>query len=180
MKTAELVKREHDAILESLAVLASMCKRLNLDIEIPAEDLAMIIDFTVSFTMNYHEAREESILFPAMEKAGITSPGSLHGSFTAQHHLQRADLRLMEDSVMHEPFHRDKFIRGAVDYVLKKRVHMEKEMREIYEVADAMMDQASVERLGRELGQYDATVTGASRVEELYRIPVLLKATYWE
>lgn len=180
MKTAELVKREHDAILESLAVLASMCKRLNLDIEIPAEDLAMIIDFTVSFTMNYHEAREESILFPALEKSGIINYTGLKEPFTAQHHLQRADLRLMEDSLKHEPFHRDKFIRGATDYMLKKRAHIEKEMREIYESADAKMDQSSIEKLGRELGQYDAAVTGAARVEELYRIPGLLKATYWE
>lgn len=180
MKTAELMKREHDAILESLDILENMCKRLNVDLEIPAEDLAMIIDFTVSFTLNYHEAREESIVFPAIEKAGIISPAGFQGSFTAQHHLQRADLRLMEDSLKHEPFHRDKFIRGAGDYLLKKRAHIEKEIHEIYVVADAKMDRASIESLVRELEKYDVTVTGTGRLDELFRVPGLLKCTYWE
>ncbi|HPS57076.1 MAG TPA: hemerythrin domain-containing protein [Spirochaetota bacterium] len=178
MKTADLLKREHDAILDFLEVLESVCRNMEAGNDVPAEDLTIILDFIVSFTGKYHRAREESIVFPAMENAGILHQNGMLEALTAQHHALQGYTRLMEDALTHIPFHRDKFIKAAEDYTARARLHIEKEIHELFPLADSKMDQASIEKMGRELDQFDVTVTGIARIEELYNIPGLLKGAY--
>lgn len=180
MKTADLFKREHDAILEFIDALESIGRYMENGNDVPAEDLSIVLDFIESFTAGYHQAREETIIFPAMEKAGILAHNGPLGIMTAQHHALRGYIRLMDDSLAHIPFHRDKFIKAAEDYSALARSHIEKETREIFPLADLKMEQASIESLCRDLDNYDITVTGAARLEELYKIPGLLKGAYQE
>lgn len=178
MKTGDLLKREHDAILDFLEVLESISRYMESGNEVPAEDLSIILDFIVSFTGKYHQAREEKIVFPAMANAGILNHNGPLGEMITQHHTLQGYIRLMEDSLTHTPFHRDKFIKAAEDYTARARTHIAAETGELFPLADSRMDQASIEKLARELEQYDITVTGMSRVDELYNIPGLLKGAY--
>ncbi len=178
MKTADLFKREHDAILESCKVLDYMCGLLNSGRSVPLEDLAIILEFIEEFTFKYHLLREESIAFPAMEAAGILNRYGLIGDMIAEHHAMKGYVRLMEDSLAHNPFHRDKFIKGAEDYVEMMRSHIEKETDELFPLADSRMDQESVGKLSRELEQFELTVTGKGRLDELYRMPGHLRSEY--
>lgn len=178
MKTADLLKKEHDAILEFLEVLESVSRYMEAGNDVPAEDLSIILDFLVSFTGKYHQAREESIVFPAMEESGILHHNGPLGALIAQHHTLQGYVRLMEDSLTHTPFHKDKFIKAAEDYTGKARSHIDKETVELFPLADLKMDLAAIEKLGRELEQFDSTVTGMGRVDELYNILRLLKGAY--
>jgi len=115
MKTADLLKREHETILDFLQVLDSVCRHMESGSDVPAEDLSIILDFIDSFIAGYHQSREERIIFPAMENAGILNRNGPLGSLISQHHTMQGYVRLMKDALTHSPFHRDKFIKSAED-----------------------------------------------------------------
>ena len=178
MKTADLLKREHDAILDFLDVLESISRHMDSGGDVPGEDLSIILDFIVSFISGYHHVREESIVFPSAENAGVLKHNGPIGVLLSRHHTLQGYVRLMEDALMHEPFHREKFIKAAEDYTFKARSHIAEEIDEFFPLADKKMLPAAIEKLAMELEQFDITVYGVSRLDELYNIPVLLKGAY--
>lgn len=178
MKTADLLKREHETILDFLQVLDSVCRHMESGSDVPAEDLSIILDFIDSFIAGYHQSREERIIFPAMENAGILNRNGPLGSLISQHHTMQGYVRLMKDALTHSPFHRDKFIKSAEDYTSLARSHIQRETGEVFPLADSKMEQSGFDKLAMELEQYDIAVAGPGRLDELYRIPGLLKSEY--
>lgn len=75
MKPTEQLKEEHKAIKLMLKVLEAMCRRLENKENIPKEHFEKVLEFIKVFADKCHHGKEEDLLFPAMEKAGIPREG---------------------------------------------------------------------------------------------------------
>ena len=75
MKATQTLIHEHEVITQGLAVLDAMATRLARGEGVPAHDLEQLLEFFSVFADGCHHAKEERILFPALEAAGMPRDG---------------------------------------------------------------------------------------------------------
>lgn len=140
MKATDLLRDEHQAILRMLDVLENICKRLESGQNVVPEHIDRIIEFVRGFADKYHHGKEEDILFPAMEKAGVPREGGPIGCMLSEHDEGRANVRRM-----HECLEQYKsgdssawagIVKGARGYIDLLRDHIAKEDNILYPMAD--------------------------------------------
>ncbi|KKK78887.1 hypothetical protein LCGC14_2839020, partial [marine sediment metagenome] len=90
---------EHKAIKSMLSILESVCNKLESKEEINPEDLEQILDFIKTFADKYHHEKEEYLLFPAMEKAGIPREGGPIAVMLMEHNVGRDFVKRMSEAV---------------------------------------------------------------------------------
>ncbi len=71
MKPTEQLKEDDELIKTMLKVLEAICSRLENTKDLPREHLDNVIEFIKVFADKCHHGKEEELLFPAMEEAGI-------------------------------------------------------------------------------------------------------------
>jgi len=71
MNYTEQLKEEHKGIILMLRVLEQMCDRLDAGEPVDLDHLERSVEFLKVFADTCHHAKEEELLFPAMEQAGI-------------------------------------------------------------------------------------------------------------
>lgn len=89
MFPTEQLKDEHSGIKSMLDILAKVCDRLESGERVDQRHLDKILEFLNVFVDKSHHAKEEDILFPAMERAGIPREGGPIGVMFAEHRLGR-------------------------------------------------------------------------------------------
>jgi len=72
MKATEELRNEHKGIELMLKVLETVARRIESGKRIPAADLDSICEFFTVFVDACHHGKEETILFPRIEKSGIS------------------------------------------------------------------------------------------------------------
>jgi len=74
----EDLKNDHEAILFALGILESIGIKISEGEKLIAADILALIDFLREFADTCHHGKEEEILFPALEVAGIPRDGGPH------------------------------------------------------------------------------------------------------
>lgn len=69
--STESLRKDHDLIKKVLKAMALTVKLLEDGRQIPEPILDQVIDFTHNFTDVCHHTKEEEVLFPALESAGM-------------------------------------------------------------------------------------------------------------
>lgn len=75
MKATQQLKDEHQGIKIVFRILEKICEKLNVDGSVSAEHFEGILEFFNIFVDRCHHGKEEDLLFPAMEQAGIPRQG---------------------------------------------------------------------------------------------------------
>lgn len=99
MKPTDELKKEHRAIKIMLNILTEVARRLEAGRGADLKDLSDILEFLKVFADRCHHAKEEELLFPAMEKAGISGDQGPIGVMLADHQAGRALIKDMDESV---------------------------------------------------------------------------------
>ena len=81
----EQLKEEHQAILLMLEVMEAVCKKLEAMEDVSIDDLNDMVKFIKEFADKSHHLKEEDLLFPAMEEAGIPREGGPIGVMLSEH-----------------------------------------------------------------------------------------------
>lgn len=151
MKASKILMDEHEKILEMLEVLDRICQNIENSNNPPTEHLERIIDFIRSFADHWHHAKEENLLFPAMEKAGIPRDGGPIGVMLTDHVAGRDQVRRMDNAVQKmksgEPGAGEDFTQHASDYIQLLANHIHKENHVLFPMGDRFMS----EEIQREL-----------------------------
>jgi hemerythrin-like domain-containing protein len=71
-RCTEQLKSEHQLILQALEVLRQMTKRLEASEDVKRADLLDVIRFFRIFVHEYHDAKEQWILLPALAERGLS------------------------------------------------------------------------------------------------------------
>lgn len=182
MKATEDLKKEHQAIKLMLRVLEEVSRRLEAGEKVNAKHLASILEFIQVFADKCHHGKEEGLLFPAMEKAGIPVERGPIGVMLHEHREGRGFVKGMKDAI--ENYKKGKAVaskeiaKNARNYASLLSQHIEKEDNILYPMADARLSAAAQEDLEKGFEKIEKEVIGPGRHEEFHRLLHRLKGEY--
>jgi len=164
-----VLKHEHRIIERVLRALDGVCSRLEGGSAVPASVLLEILDFTTSFADGYHHGKEETMLFPALERRGIPREGGPLGMMEYEHQVERelaSDLRLAADLYREgDAAAANRFIEPARAYLGLLVGHIEKEDSILFKLGDAVLDDDDKDALMEGFKQANANLGGRTLQE---------------
>ncbi len=186
MKATDILMDEHELILRGVAVLDTMARLAHAGLAFPAEDARAMLAFIRELADGRHHAKEERVLFPALEAAGIPREGGPIGCMLAEHEQGRAAVRAMADAVAafdSAPDALAAFARAARTYVQLLSQHICKENHALFRMACQVLttsqDDALVAAFAEQERALDASFGDASsfaavilRLEAVYATPL--------
>ncbi len=182
MKATEQLRNEHEGIKLMMRILEKLCGKLDAGEAVDPEHLEKITEFLRVFADKCHHGKEEDLLFPAMEAAGIPREGGPIGVMLLEHDKGRGYIMGMADAVA-------KYKRGdnkaapviasnARNYISLLTQHIEKENRVLFPMADAHLSEERQESMFEEFEKIEVEKIGVGKHEEFHRLLDDLAETY--
>ena len=158
MTTAtEILRGEHDAILEMIATLEAVVQRIDACENIPLETLNGLTEFFVLFADQSHHGKEEDLLFPLMERKGVPRCGGPLGCMLAEHDEGRGFIQRMKQNAERcargeEPA-RKAWTNAARGYATLLRNHIWKENEILFRMAERILSPQEQTALAEQFAQ---------------------------
>jgi hemerythrin-like domain-containing protein len=150
MKSADFLTQEHKIILRALDVLDAMSSSIEKNEVVDQPDIDKILEFLRWFADAHHQAKEETILFPALTRAAASQDRPVE-HMTLEHDQERSLIEEMERDLRLAKL--SEFVSTANRLSSTLRNHIYKEDRILFETAAAILspseDDAVLERLNR-------------------------------
>ena len=151
MKSTDFLTQEHKLILRALDVLDSISAAVENTATADQSDIDTILDFLRWFADAHHQAKEETILFPALKNASAASQGRPVDHMVLEHDQERGLVEDLEKDVRLSKL--PEFVASANRLSSTLRNHIYKEDRILFVAADAVLspseDDAVFDRLNR-------------------------------
>lgn len=148
MLATEDLRTEHEAILLMLKVLGEMASRAASGKAVDLDDASRMIDFFEVFADKCHHGKEEGLLFPALEEAGIPRQDGPVGVMLHEHDQGRRFIQEMAlavnagkgfpEFVQAEP-DLAQFAQAARNYIELLESHIRKENEVLFTMADQVL-----------------------------------------
>jgi hemerythrin-like domain-containing protein len=110
----KMLIEEHKFILKVVAACAAISHRLTAGEKGDVELLLRIVEFMQQYADKCHHGKEEDLLFPALEKAGVPSTGCPLEALRAEHKKGRQLVAQLNDSANEYA----RLVTGASDGIL--------------------------------------------------------------
>lgn len=182
MKPTEELSQEHQAILLAIRILEKMSERLEAGQAIDPSHLEKSVDFIRVFADKCHHGKEEDLLFPAMETAGIPRTGGPIGVMLHEHVAGRNYVKAMAESIpgikKGDKAAARSFAENARNYGALLSAHIYKEDQILYPMADARLTPAQQKELEACFADVEEKVIGHGKHEEYHRLLKELEAAY--
>jgi hemerythrin-like domain-containing protein len=150
MKSTEYLSQEHKLILRTLDVLDAMCTSIEKTGAVDQGDADKLLDFLRWFADAHHQAKEETILFPALKKAAEGQNRPIE-HMMLEHDQERGLVEDIEAGLRLAQF--PELVSSASRLSSTLRNHIYKEDRILFQTVDAVLspqdDQAVLDRLTR-------------------------------
>ncbi len=157
MRATDLLMEEHLLIERGLRMLLSLAERGK-----PGPEIASVLSFLSEFADGHHHAKEEKILFPAMEEAGFPSDDGPVAVMLHEHDLGRSLIaRMREFSMLDSETTRSAFRDAATQYAELLGQHIQKENNVLFMLADRAIAGPERRRVEQE---FDTFESGAGEV----------------
>lgn len=167
----QTLKREHQVILRVLRVLSRIVEECERDRIFPIDDLRQCVRFFRLFADACHHGKEEDLLFPAMEKAGIARDNGPIGVMLYEHRMGRALVKRMSEELDHYDSGEGKsvarFDRAAKEYIHLLSHHIFKEDNVLFAMGDRAISREDQQSLCGQFCQADCRKFEGSDVREL-------------
>jgi hemerythrin-like domain-containing protein len=171
MKPTDILKEEHELILVMLKIISKVCLKLEAGEKVRTEHLADIVDFSKNFADKCHHVKEEKLLFPALEQAGIAREGGPIGEMLAEHALARDFVKGMAVALPKYQIDKtgavEKYIENARGYIELLNGHIMKENNVLFVMADQRLTKEKQVKLLQGFEIIEREETG-ERVHEKY------------
>lgn len=170
-KATEVLMNEHRGIEQMLTVAEKAAQRVQAGGSVPPVVFLNMADFLRNFADKCHHSKEETQLFPAMEKAGVPRDGGPIAVMLAEHEQGRGYIRTLVDAS--ERYAKgDKsatapLLAAVRGYVALLRAHIEKEDGILFPMADAVLKTPEQARLYDAFEDIETNVMGPG-VHERY------------
>ena len=182
MRPTAQLSHEHQAILRAIRILERVAERLETARAVAPGHLAKAIDFIRVFADKCHHGKEEGLLFPAMEKAGIPRQGGPIGVMLQEHATGRGYVTAMADAVARiakgDKAAAGPFVENARNYGALLTAHIHKEDHILFPMADARLTPAQQEELEAGFAEVEKRVLGHGKHEGYIRLLEELESAY--
>lgn len=145
MRPTDTLKEEHRVIERGLVALDRAVEKLEMGEEVPREVLEKAVDFIRGFADGCHHQKEEDILFPYLEKKGLTRDQGPVGVMLAEHDVGREHVRGMSEAI--EGSAPQAFVAHARAYLELLGDHIAKEDTVLFPLADQLMTPVEAEEM---------------------------------
>lgn len=174
MKPTEVLKEEHRAIELALKILEKICDRLENGEKVDVEHLEKILEFIRIFVDKCHHGKEEDLLFPAMEEAGIHKEGGPIGVMLSEHNIGRDYVKkfceVLREYSKGEPGAINKITENARGYTQLLKEHIYKEDNILYPMADAHLTEERQKELVDGFEKVEEERIGKGKHEEFHKL----------
>jgi hemerythrin-like domain-containing protein len=156
MRATQLLMEEHQIILRGLGVLEVLAAKAVRGDPVPAPAVDALLAFLSEFADAHHHGKEETILFPALEEAGLPRDAGPVGVMLSEHVQGRSlisALRAAAPLASSTPDARARFADAARAYGQLLSAHIDKENHVLFPMADRAIAREDQQRLD---GAFDA------------------------
>jgi hemerythrin-like domain-containing protein len=167
MSSTESLRKDHLLIEKMLKALGTTAGMLEAGRSIPPPILDQAIDFTKNFTIVCHHGKEESSLFPALERSGMPREGGPIARMLFEHEVTKQLATKMENSA-HDYLQSGNpniLLADIKNYIDHVALHLSKENQRLFMMADMLLQQ-NAEQVKKDLAQSEEaklTVLGKKR-----------------
>jgi hemerythrin-like domain-containing protein len=134
------LRSEHEGIKIALAVLEHLANEIQAGREVNLDDVEQLVDFLQTFADRCHHGKEEDLLFPALEKAGVPREGGPVGVMLSEHTHGREFIQTMNNALpglrRNDAGAKSAFVKAAHGYVQLLSDHIEKENNVLFDLAE--------------------------------------------
>ena len=182
MKATEQLRNEHEGIKLMMRILEKLSEKLEAGEDVDAEHLEKIVEFFRIFADRCHHGKEEDILFPAMEAAGIPKEGGPIGVMLLEHDQGRGYVKGMADATAKYKAGDRKaapvIASNARNYIALLTQHIEKENRVLFPMADSHLSAEKQESIFEAFEKIEVEKIGVGKHEEFHHLLDNLSAVY--
>lgn len=182
MRPTDDLEAEHRGIERMLAILDTISGRLEAGQPANTDHLDQILEFIQVFADRCHHAKEEDLLFVAMQRSGVPAQGGPISVMLSDHEEGRRHVRGMAEGL--EAYRRGEEGAGrriaehARAYSQLLREHIAKEDRVLYPLANRVLTQAQQHELEEGFETIERDVVGEGRHEAFHRMLDELEGVY--
>ncbi len=178
MIPTETLKNEHIKIREMLKVLDKISSTDKMDVT----RLEEAIEFVVEFADKRHHGKEEDLLFPEMEKAGMSKESGPIAVMLYEHNLGRSLVKAIKEGVA-EYKKGNQSAKLAISDNIKKfsqllDTHIEKENMILFPMADRIVSKDVMAELEKRFEKVDIDFNVAHKTEYYLESLKSLKGIY--
>lgn len=160
---------EHREIERMLSIMDAMRLHALKGEPIPTADLTGVLDFIGVFIDACHHHKEEQMLFPAMEQAGVEGEGEPIGPMLTDHEAARKHATRLNQALAISKgdvfMVDDDDIRVMLAYTKLLHEHINTEDTKIFSLAERVLSDEVKDRLGKQFVEYERDVLGKGRHE---------------
>ncbi|MCE5337012.1 MAG: hemerythrin domain-containing protein [Desulfobacteraceae bacterium] len=184
MTPTEELRAEHEGILLVLDVLEKISEKILAGETVPTDHLRQILEFLRVFVDQCHHGKEEDILFPALEEAGIPRQGGPIGVMLSEHDRGRNFIRdiarLIEAHESGNPESLVLLTTPVLQYADLLRSHIWKENNVLFPIAEDKIRPEKQESIANEFEKFEKEKIGPGRHEEFHAMLDNMARTYLE
>jgi hemerythrin-like domain-containing protein/uncharacterized protein (DUF2249 family) len=168
MKATEQLKKEHNLIRLAM-VLLEATKNNNI------EDAEKLLDFFTNFTDKCHHGKEEGILFPALEEAGIPKEGGPIQVMLYEHEIGRNLLRQIKEyiqslKIKQDELYKERISQTITNYVKLLEEHIQKENNVLFVMANIHLSEETQYELFDKFEEFEIKEIGRGKHEEYHKL----------
>lgn len=155
----QILRKEHDTILEMLDALEAAANRIDAGNSVPQSFLADFHEFFSLFADRCHHGKEEDLLFPLLERKGVPRVGGPVGCMLAEHDEGRGFVKIMarnaELCAKGDLQARKSWTAAARSYANLLRNHIWKENEILFLMAERLMSPEEQAALAAEFARVE-------------------------
>jgi hemerythrin-like domain-containing protein len=182
MKPTEILKEEHRLILIMLKIIEAVCARIDKGEMVDNAHLASIIDFIRNFADGCHHAKEEKLLFTALEKAGMPQNDGPVAVMLNEHKIGRNYVKAMDSALQAmktgDTSAAKLFAENARGYIQLLWNHIDKEDHVLFMMADQRLSPAAEKELIEGFDRVEREEIGQGVHEKYHALLHKLRDTY--
>mgnify|MGYP000870066457 CR=1 FL=1 len=173
----DLIK-EHEGILFGLKILEKMVQLLKEKNQFQMDELKEMINFLRLFADKCHHGKEEGLLFPALENAGIPRENGPIEQMLLEHMEGRKYIAQMTELSESTAFDKTAFIQSATNYIQLLRAHIDKENTILFPLGDKRIPLEKQTELLEAFEEHEVKVMGIGTHEKLHALLHRFKRKY--
>lgn len=182
MTAIKELKNEHEAVLLTIRILDQITNQLKSGQTAEIKHLDQILEFLAVFVDKCHHSKEEKVLFPAMEAAGIPHEGGPIAAMLYEHEQGRSFVQGLRRGVEGYRVGKEnsitEIIENAQKYGKLLTSHIDKENNVLYVMAERVLSAAKMAEMEAAFIRIEEIEVGPNKHEEFHATLHALKSIY--